>query len=124
MGFILTTRFTIDNAKQTLTAANRRAENQTILIEVAIVFIIPFYRFTVSWPRLMLVNDINLARFFAWARPKALPELEARLKTDPTLDPNWTFSDIMQKLLEEYRSLQQHQPPSDLAAVDELRSGP
>lgn len=72
----------------------------------------------------MLVNDINLARFFAWARPRALPELEARLKTDPTLDPNWTFSDIMQKLLEEYQSLQQDQPPSDLAIVDELRSGP
>jgi hypothetical protein len=25
------------------------------------------------------------------------------MKSDPSLDPNWTFSDIMQRLLEEYR---------------------
>jgi hypothetical protein len=44
----------------------------------------------------------NLAHFFAWARARALAELERRLKADPELDPNWTFSDIMQELLVEY----------------------
>jgi hypothetical protein len=47
-------------------------------------------------------KELNLARFFAWARSRALQKLEARLQADPTLDPNWTFSDIMQDLLEEY----------------------
>lgn len=47
--------------------------------------------------------DYELARFFAWARARALQELEVRLEADPSLDPNWTFSDIMQRLLEEYR---------------------
>lgn len=51
--------------------------------------------------------DYELARFFAWARARALRELEDRLEADPTLDPNWTFSDIMQRLLEEYRREQQ-----------------
>ena len=32
-------------------------------------------------------------------------ELDARLKKDPTLDPNWTFSDIMQELLTEYHRI-------------------
>jgi hypothetical protein len=47
-------------------------------------------------------GEVNLTRFFAWARARALAELEARLAADPALDPNWTFSDIMQELLEEY----------------------
>jgi hypothetical protein len=51
--------------------------------------------------------DFELAHFFAWARARAYRELEERLKTDPQLDPNWTFSDIMQELLEEYRNLPQ-----------------
>ena len=36
------------------------------------------------------------------ARAQALAELDRRMSEDPTLDPNWTFSDIMQELLEEY----------------------
>lgn len=48
-------------------------------------------------------QEINLTSFFAWARLRALAELEARLKSNPELDPNWTFSDIMQELLAEYR---------------------
>jgi hypothetical protein len=51
--------------------------------------------------------DFELAHFFAWARARAYRELEERLKADPQLDPNWTFSDIMQELLEEYRNLPQ-----------------
>ncbi len=47
--------------------------------------------------------DYDLARFFAWARAKAYAEFERRLKADPSLDPNWVFSDIMQELLAEYR---------------------
>jgi len=48
-------------------------------------------------------QDVDLTRFFAWARERALQELDARLAADPTLDPNWTFSDIMQELLAQYR---------------------
>jgi hypothetical protein len=51
----------------------------------------------------MKEEESELARFFAWARPRVYRELDARLKNDPSLDPNWTFSDIMQELLEEYR---------------------
>ncbi len=47
--------------------------------------------------------DFELAHFFAWARARAYAEFERRMQADPTLDPNWTFSDIMQQLLEEYR---------------------
>jgi len=54
--------------------------------------------------------DYDLAHFFAWARARAYAELEQRMQADPSLDPNWTFSDIMQKLLEEYRRSQQPQP--------------
>jgi hypothetical protein len=53
--------------------------------------------------------DFELAHFFAWARARAYREFEERLKADPQLDPNWTFSDIMQELLEEYRHLPQSQ---------------
>jgi hypothetical protein len=47
--------------------------------------------------------DYELAHFFAWARARAYREFDERMKADPQLDPNWTFSDIMQQLLEEYR---------------------
>ena len=50
--------------------------------------------------------DIDLAKFFAWARARAYAEFERRLAADPALDPNWTFSDIMQELLAEYRQVQ------------------
>jgi hypothetical protein len=50
--------------------------------------------------------DHELAHFFAWARTRAYREFDARMIADPSLDPNWTFSDIMQALLEEYRRLQ------------------
>jgi len=49
--------------------------------------------------------DIELAHFFAWARVRAYREYDERMKANPELDPNWTFSDIMQELLEEYRHL-------------------
>jgi len=51
--------------------------------------------------------DYDLAHFFAWARARAYAEFDRRMKADPSLDPNWTFSDIMQSLLEEYRRLQE-----------------
>jgi hypothetical protein len=58
--------------------------------------------------------DQELAHFFAWARARAYRELEARLQADPQLDPNWTFSDIMQELLEEYRhSVRQRKEKED-----------
>ena len=47
--------------------------------------------------------DYELAHFFAWARARAYRQFEERMKNDPTLDPNWIFSDIMQELLDEYR---------------------
>lgn len=50
--------------------------------------------------------DVDLPKFFAWARQRAYAEFERRLAADPQLDPNWTFSDIMQDLLAEYRQLQ------------------
>ena len=53
--------------------------------------------------------EINLTRFFAWARARALAELETRLTLNPQLDPNWTFSDIMQELLTEYQGMNQGQ---------------
>jgi hypothetical protein len=49
--------------------------------------------------------DHELAHFFAWARTRAYAELDARLASDPALDPNWTFSEIMQELLEDYRQM-------------------
>ena len=48
------------------------------------------------------IKSINLTHFFAGARTRALAELERRLAENPALDPNWTFSDIMQELLEVY----------------------
>lgn len=54
--------------------------------------------------------DYDLAHFFAWARAKAYVELDRRLQLEPSLDPNWALSDIMQELLTEYRQLQP--PPS------------
>ncbi len=54
--------------------------------------------------------DYELAHFFAWARARAYEELDRRMQADPTLDPNWTFSDIMQQLLEEYRRAHPQRP--------------
>lgn len=51
--------------------------------------------------------DYELAHFFAWARPRAYAEYDRRLLADPSLDPNWTFSDIMQELLAEYHRQQE-----------------
>lgn len=51
----------------------------------------------------MIEIDFELAGFFAWARARAYAEFERRMKADPSLDPNWTFSEIMQSLMEEYR---------------------
>ncbi|MBL8205495.1 MAG: hypothetical protein JNM09_14760 [Blastocatellia bacterium] len=64
----------------------------------------------------MIEQDINLTRFFAWARARALAELEVRLIANPQLDPNWTFSDIMQELLAEYRQRQVSAPATNTAA--------
>jgi hypothetical protein len=50
--------------------------------------------------------DYDLAHFFAWARARAYAEFDRRLQADPSLDPNWTFSDIMQELMIEYRRMQ------------------
>jgi hypothetical protein len=68
--------------------------------------------------------ELNLTRFFAWARARALQELETRLRADPALDPNWTFSDIMQELLAEYRRLAQPAAVTETAApeIDEART--
>jgi len=49
--------------------------------------------------------DFELAHFFAWARVRAYREFDLRMKADSGLDPNWTFSEIMQELLVEYRRL-------------------
>ena len=57
--------------------------------------------------------DHELAQFFAWARARAYQEFDEKMKSDPSLDPNWTFSDIMQRLLEEYR--QSHRLTSEPA---------
>ena len=62
--------------------------------------------------------DYELAHFFAWARARAYREFDERMRADPSLDPNWTFSDIMQRLLEEYRCFH---PPSSEPAEQENR---
>ena len=56
------------------------------------------------------IKQINLTSFFAGARTKALTELDRRLAETPALDPNWTFSDIMQELLEIYLREQKESP--------------
>ena len=61
------------------------------------------------------MEEFDLAHFFAWARLRAYRELELRLSADPQLDPNWTFSDIMQELLDEFQRLQS-QPVEAVAA--------
>jgi hypothetical protein len=50
------------------------------------------------------IQQGDLARFFAWARERAYVEFEERMAADPQLDPNWTFSNIMQELLAEYQA--------------------
>jgi hypothetical protein len=47
--------------------------------------------------------DVDLPKFFAWARERAYAEFDRRMSVNPDLDPNWTFSDIMQELMAEYR---------------------
>jgi hypothetical protein len=54
--------------------------------------------------------DYELAHFFAWARARAYQEFDNKMKSDPSLDPNWIFSDIMQRLLEEYRQSNRRPP--------------
>ncbi|MDQ3012101.1 MAG: hypothetical protein M3X11_15510 [Acidobacteriota bacterium] len=51
-----------------------------------------------------------------FARARAYTKFDGRMKADAALDPNWTFSDIMQRLLEEYRRMQ-------LAETDEAKAG-
>jgi hypothetical protein len=48
----------------------------------------------------------DLAKFFAWARIRAYAEFDKRMAANPELDPNWTFSDVMQELLAEYQRQQ------------------
>lgn len=55
----------------------------------------------------MAEPETDLSHFFAWARQRAYQEFDARMKADPSLDPNWTFSEIMQRLLAEYRERQE-----------------
>jgi hypothetical protein len=50
-------------------------------------------------------EKLDLTHFFAWARARAYREFDASLAANPELDPNWTFSEIMQRLLEEFRRL-------------------
>lgn len=56
--------------------------------------------------------DRELAHFFAWARERAYAEFERQMKEDPTLDPNWAFSDIMQHLYDDYRREKQAGSPA------------
>ena len=63
----------------------------------------------------MTESGTNLARFFSWARERAFLELEKRLAADPSLDPNWTFSDIMQRLLVEYQAKEAKDPAQNEA---------
>jgi hypothetical protein len=63
----------------------------------------------------MIDIDFELAQFFAWARARAYREFDERMKADPEIDPNWTFSEIMQELLEEYRR-EQLQPAGPATA--------
>jgi hypothetical protein len=60
----------------------------------------------------MVEKEFELVHFFAWARARAYREFEERMAADPTLDPNWTFSDIMQSLLEEFRRLEAEGAPA------------
>lgn len=55
-------------------------------------------------------------RRIIFARAWAYAEFDGRMKADAALDSNWTFSDIMQRLLEEYRRMQ-------LAETDEAKAG-
>ncbi|MFZ4987251.1 MAG: hypothetical protein ACOYLF_17500 [Blastocatellia bacterium] len=51
----------------------------------------------------MIETSPDLTRFFAWARERAYTEFERLMAEDPARDPNWTFSDVMQQLFDEYR---------------------
>ncbi|MCI0390946.1 MAG: hypothetical protein MOB07_19550 [Acidobacteria bacterium] len=63
--------------------------------------------------------DYELAHFFAWARARAYQEFDEKMKSDPSLDPNWTFSDIMQRLLEEYRHEKTGREITELTEITE-----
>jgi hypothetical protein len=67
--------------------------------------------------------DYELANFFAWARAKAYQEFDDKMKSDPSLDPNWIFSDIMQRLLEEYRRSHSPANPNRTASDHEAPEG-
>jgi hypothetical protein len=67
----------------------------------------------------MRYENVDLTHFFAWARSRAYSELEARLTADPEADPNWTFSEIMQRLLEEFRGMK-----GDLAETPDVMEIP
>ncbi len=58
-------------------------------------------------------KENELGHFFAWARSRAYLEFEKRMTADPSLDPNWTFSEIMQELLDDYRKTHQAEPLKD-----------
>ena len=62
----------------------------------------------------MIETSPELTRFFAWARERAYAEFDRLMAEDPARDPNWTFSDIMQRLLVEYRQL--HSAGAELSA--------
>ena len=51
----------------------------------------------------MIETSPELTRFFAWARERAYAEFDRLMAEDPARDPNWTFSDVMQQLYDEYR---------------------
>ncbi|NBO65796.1 MAG: hypothetical protein EBU88_13300 [Acidobacteria bacterium] len=56
----------------------------------------------------------DLTSFFAWARERAYAQFERLMAEDPKRDPNWTFSDVMQQLLEEYRQPTENRPSSEV----------
>ena len=64
------------------------------------------------------IHQGDLAKFFAWARTRAYAEFDNRMAANPELDPNWTFSEIMQDLLTEYQS-PSHSATSSDAAITE-----
>src|SRR5262245_48312225 len=98
-----------------LTHVTQKLENRAVLRLI-------FHSRSHSTTRLPLMPEIDyeLAHFFAWARARAYQEFDEKMKSDPSLDPNWTFSDIMQRLLEEYRRFsRQPSPPAEITTQSE-----
>lgn len=62
----------------------------------------------------MVETSSDLTSFFAWARERAYAQFERLMAEDPKRDPNWTFSDVMQQLLEEYRQPTENRPSSEV----------